>query len=102
MMFGIHLRGGIFVTKVKVGDDIVQRSVRCKIRMDFPGMPKSGRFLFGSKGTLEIAEQKRKRQVANWQNVPVQGLSIEHIEEKDIYTIIMKNKNTKWLMPLLS
>ncbi len=70
--------------KFKVGEE-VGKSIRCSIRFDFPGQRKPGRFIFGGKDTHEVADERREKQVNNWQNVPVQGLKIEHIEQKDIY-----------------
>ncbi|OWZ82939.1 hypothetical protein [Natranaerobius trueperi] len=75
--------------KVKLGEE-VEEKVRCRIRFDFPGYRKPGRFIFGSKDTFEVAEEQRDNQVTNWQNVPIQGVEIDHIEQKETYAVYVE------------
>lgn len=72
--------------KLKIGNDTMER-IRCRVRFDFPGFRKPGRFIFGGRDTFEVAEEKRQNQVENWQNVPLQGVEIEHIEQKETYSV---------------
>jgi len=73
--------------KIKVGEEAGER-IKCRIRFDFPGYKKPGKFIFGGKDTFEVAEEHRENQVANWENVPMQGLEIEHIEQKETYAVL--------------
>lgn len=59
-----------------------------KIRLDFKGQARPGRFLFGGKPVDKVAEEIREQQVALFRNVPVQGVHIEDIEmSTEVYTV---------------
>lgn len=74
--------------KIRIGDEILSEHIRVRIRLDFKGEGKSGRFLFGGKSKEEIAEQTREQQVALLRNVPLQGIVIEEFDlNLDIYTV---------------
>ena len=62
--------------------------LKVKIRLDFRGQARPGRFLFGSKPVDKVAEEIREQQVAMFRNVPVQGVHIDDIDMSiDIYSI---------------
>lgn len=64
------------------------RGLRVKIRLDFKGQAKPGRFLFGGKQVDKAAEEARDHQVALLRNVPVQGVYIEDIDMSiEVYTV---------------
>jgi len=64
------------------------QGLRVKIRLDFKGQAKPGRFLFGGKQVDKAAEEAREHQVALLRNVPVQGVYIEDIDMSiDVYTV---------------
>ncbi|MCL6560413.1 MAG: hypothetical protein K6U74_16790 [Firmicutes bacterium] len=66
----------------------VRGSIRVRIRLDFKGTSKPGRFLFGGKTTDKAAEEAREQQVAVFRNVPVQGIHIMDIDvSTDVYTV---------------
>ncbi|MEG6521072.1 hypothetical protein [Desulfotomaculum sp. 1211_IL3151] len=61
-------------------DDIAQRPLRVRVRLDFKGIGKPGRFLFGGKPGDKAAEDLREQQVAVFRNVPIQGIQVEEID----------------------
>ena len=64
------------------------RGLRVKIRLDFKGQAKAGRFLFGGKQVDKAAEEARDHHVALLRNVPVQGVYIEDIDMSiEVYTV---------------
>lgn len=63
------------MVKVKLGDDIIQSKIRFKVRFDFKGEYKPGRFLFGGKSVEQAAQESREEQIALLKNIPVQGVS---------------------------
>lgn len=68
--------------------DILQRPLRVRVRMDFKGVGKPGRFLFGGKPSDKAAEDLREQQVAVFRNVPIQGLQVEEIDmSAEVYTV---------------
>ncbi len=67
--------------------------LRCKIRLDFLGLPKPAKFFIGGKDNIEVAEENREKQIMIWENVPMQGLEIEHVEQKEPYTIFEETYN---------
>jgi len=59
-----------------------------KIRLDFKGQARPGRFFLGGKPVDKVAEEIREQQVALFRNVPVQGVHIEDIEmSTEVYTV---------------
>ena len=76
------------MVKVLVGDEIVQRPMKAKIRLDYKGESKPGRFLFGGKNVEDVAELVREQKVALLRNVPVQGIQIEDIDmSAEVYVV---------------
>ncbi|AEE91492.1 conserved protein of unknown function [Tepidanaerobacter acetatoxydans Re1] len=63
------------MVKVKLGDDVIQSKIRFKVRFDFKGEYKPGRFLFGGKSVEQAAQDSREEQIALLKNIPVQGVS---------------------------
>jgi len=62
--------------------------IRAKIRLDFKGVEKPGRLLFGGQSAEKTAEELREKQVAIFRNVPIQGITIEDIDmSMEIYTV---------------
>ena len=68
--------------------DILQRPLRVRVRMDFKGISKPGRFLFGGKPGDKAAEDLREQQIAVFRNVPIQGIHVEEIDmSAEVYTV---------------
>ena len=63
------------MVKVKLGDEIVQSKIRFKVRFDYRGEYKPGKFLFGGKPVEQVAQETREEQLALLKNIPVQGIS---------------------------
>jgi hypothetical protein len=75
--------------KIRIGDELLIEHIRVKIRLDYRGEAKNGRFFFGSKSREEMAETMREHQVALLRNVPFQGISIEDVDlSLDVYTVL--------------
>lgn len=65
-----------------------RNGVLLKVRLDFKGTGKPGRFLFGGKPTDRAAEETREQQVSVFRNVPLQGIQIMDIDAStDVYTV---------------
>lgn len=76
------------MVKVRVGDDIMSSAIKARIRLDFRGDGKPGKFLFGGKNVEEAAEESREQKVALLRNVPVQGIQIEDIDmSAEVYVV---------------
>ncbi|CDX02348.1 hypothetical protein DesLBE_5233 [Desulfitobacterium sp. LBE] len=74
--------------KIRIGNEVLTEHIRARIRLDFRGEGKSGRFIFGGKTQEEIAEQVREQEVALLRNVPMQGIFLEDIDVSlDLYTV---------------
>jgi hypothetical protein len=74
--------------KIKIGDELLIEHVRVRIRLDYPGEAKNGRFFFGGKSKEQMAESIREQQVALLRNVPLQGIMIEDVDlNQDIYVV---------------
>ncbi len=82
------------MVKVRVGEDLAHSDIRVKVRMDYSGSGKPGRFLFGGKSTEKLAEEVREQQVAFLRNVPHQGVVIEDIDlSLDVYVVLDEVEN---------
>jgi hypothetical protein len=74
--------------KIRIGNEVLTEHIRVRIRLDFRGEGKSGRFIFGGKSREEVAEQVREQEVALLRNVPMQGIFIEDIDlSTDLYIV---------------
>jgi len=79
---------GRWEMKIRIGNEVLTEHIRVKIRLDFKGEGKNGRFLFGGKSREEIAEQVREQEVAMLRNVPLQGIFLEDIDlSLDLYIV---------------
>lgn len=65
--------------QVKICENALAGTLRVKVRFDFPGMTKTGRFFFGGKPSEELAEENRQQKANYWRNIPVQGICIEEV-----------------------
>jgi hypothetical protein len=73
---------------MSVGDMNEDREIKARIRLDFRGQARPGRFLFGGKPVDKAAEEAREQQVALLRNVPIQGVHIEDIDmSAEVYTV---------------
>ncbi|KAF1086483.1 hypothetical protein SPSYN_00202 [Sporotomaculum syntrophicum] len=62
--------------------------ISVKVRLDFKGQGRPGRFLFGGKPVDRAAEEVREQQVALLRNVPIQGIHIDDIDTSiEVYTV---------------
>ncbi len=77
------------MSKIQVADAASERDgILVKVRLDFRGTGKPGRFLFGGKPTDKAAEEAREQQVAVFRNVPLQGVQVIDIDvSTDVYTV---------------
>lgn len=74
--------------KIRIGEELLVEHIRVRIRMDFRGESRNGRFFFGGKSKEEVAETMREQQVALLRNVPLQGIVLEDVDiSLDIYTV---------------
>jgi len=84
-----------------MGEEKAGSKIRLKIRFDYRGTVRPGRFLFwGGKSTERVAEETREQQVALLRNVPLQGVTIEEVDlSHDIYRIYDEELAQKWPSP---
>lgn len=82
--------------KIRIGNELLTEHVRVRIRLDYRGEYKSGRFFFGSKSKEENAETSREQQVALLRNVPLQGIVIEDVDlSLEVYSVHQGNVKRK-------
>ncbi len=80
---------GTIMVKTRVDDEIAETTIKAKIRLDYKGFQKPGKFFFGGKDTEEVADETRTQQVGILRNVPLQGITIEEVDMSgDIYTVL--------------
>ncbi|MCO5387936.1 hypothetical protein [Desulfosporosinus lacus] len=78
--------------KIRIGNELLTEHIRVRIRVDFRGESKNGRFFFGGKSKEIMAETMREQQVALLRNVPLQGIIIEDVDlSLDVYTVAEEN-----------
>jgi len=77
------------LSNIQSGDGLSDRNgILVKIRLDFKGTGKPGRFLFGGKTIDKAAEESREQQLAVFRNVPMQGIHVIDIDAStEIYTV---------------
>lgn len=81
---------------MSVGDIHEDREIKVRIRLDFKGQARPGRFLFGGKPVDKAAEETREQQVALLRNVPIQGVHIEDIDmSAEVYSVWDDVTNTE-------
>lgn len=74
--------------KIRIGNEVLTEHIRVRIRLDYHGESRSGRFFFGGKTKEQIAETMREQQVALLRNVPLQGILIEDVDlSLDVYAV---------------
>lgn len=74
--------------KIRIGNEFLTEHVRVRIRLDYHGESRNGRFFFGGKTKEQIAETMREQQVALLRNVPLQGILIEDVDlSLDVYAV---------------
>jgi hypothetical protein len=84
------------MVKVKLGDEVVQSKIKFKVRFDFKGEYKPGRFLFGGKSIEQAAQDARNEQVALLKNIPIQGIYFEDYDiSAEPYIVFDENLNEK-------
>ena len=63
-------------------------NIKVKVRLDFKGSARQGRFFFGGKPLEKVAEEIRDQNVAMYRNIPIQGVAIDHIDMgTEVYTM---------------
>lgn len=73
-----------------------RNGILVKVRLDFKGTGRPGRFLFGGKPTDKAAEEAREQQVAIFRNVPIQGIHIMDIDvSTEVYTVYDEVTNSE-------
>ena len=74
--------------KIRIGDELLTEHLRVRIRLDYRGEQRNGRFFFGGKSKEQVAELAREQQVAMLRNVPLQGLILEDVDlSLDVYAV---------------
>lgn len=77
-----------------IGNEIQKSKLKAKIRLDYKGVNKPSKFLFGGKSTDQAAEEMRDQQVALLRNVPLQGIRVEDVDMSlDLYTVYDEVQN---------
>ncbi len=70
--------------------------LRVRVRLDFKGTARPGRFFFGGKSSEKVAEEAREQQVAVFRNIPIQGIRIEDIDlNVEAYSVRDDSSNTE-------
>lgn len=65
-----------------------ERTIRAKIRLDFKGAAKPGKFLFKGKSVERLAEEAREQNVSVFRNIPLQGVYILDVDMgTEVYTV---------------
>lgn len=84
------------MTGYNLKDTLDERTIRAKIRIDFKGSAKPGKFFFGGKSVEKIAEEAREQNVAVLRNIPIQGITILDIDiGTEVYTFYDEMTNTE-------
>jgi len=77
-------------------NDSPDKVIRAKIRIDFKGNAKPGKFFFGGKTVERMAEEAREQNVAMFRNIPLQGINILDIDiGTEVYTVFDDLNNTE-------
>ena len=79
---------GVVMVKTRVDDELINIPIKVRIRLDYKGVNKPGKFFFGGKNTEDVAEEVRSQQVGMLRNVPLQGISIEDVDlSREVYSV---------------
>ena len=65
--------------KVRIDDEIINKPLHIKLRLDYKGESQN-KFFFGGKTSERVAEEIREQKVALLRNVPFQGVTIHDID----------------------
>jgi len=69
-------------------EELTNRNLKGRVRLDFKGMVKPGRFFARRKSSDKAAEEVREQQAAIFRNIPIQGIYIEDIDTSlDTYMV---------------
>ncbi|MEW6171658.1 MAG: hypothetical protein AB1510_01120 [Bacillota bacterium] len=78
------------------GGDFLDKVIRARVRLDFRGVGRPGRLLFGGKTTEKAAEEAREQNAAVFRNVPIQGIKIEDINmSHEVYVVLDEATRTE-------
>jgi len=81
------MKRGVFLASFQE-DESTNRNLKGKVRLDFKGIAKPGRFIARRKSSDKAAEETREQQAAIFRNIPVQGIHIEDIDTSlDTYMV---------------
>ena len=76
------------MTGYQPGEANGEKEIRVKVRLDFKGTARPGRFIFGGKPIEKVAEETREQNMAMFRNVPMQGIKIGNIDMGlEVYTV---------------
>lgn len=76
------------MTGYQPGEVPGEKEIRVKVRLDFKGTAKPGRFIFGGKPIEKVADETREQNMAMFRNVPMQGVRIVNIDMGlEVYTV---------------
>lgn len=65
---------------VNSGEDPAKKPLKLRVRFDYKGVSRPGRFGFGGRNVEQVAEENREQKVALLRNVPMQGVLVENID----------------------
>ncbi len=89
-------KGDTVMVNTRIGEEVVKKSLRVRVRLDYKGINRPGRFFFGGKSTDEVAEEIREQQVGLMRNIPLQGVSIDEVDmSSDVYSVYDETKNAQ-------
>ena len=75
--------------KIRIGEEVLTEHLRVRMRLDYRGEQRNGRFFFGGKTKEQVAELVREQEVAMLRNVPLQGLILEDVDlSLEVYRVI--------------
>jgi len=96
LIFTIFTIGGPVMVKVRLGDEVVQSHIKFKVRFDFRGEYRPGKFLFGGKSMEQAAQEIREEQVSLLKNIPLQGIYVEDYDiSPEPYVLFDENLGEK-------
>ena len=76
------------MVKSLVDSEFAEKEIRARIRLDFRGIGRTGRLLFGGKNTEKAAEEMREQYATVFRNVPLPGVKVEDINmAHEVYTV---------------
>ncbi len=77
------------MVKGLTGGELVDKGISARVRLDYRGVARPGRLLFGGKTTEKAAEEAREQSAAVFRNVPLQGVKVEDINmAHEVYAVV--------------